>query len=397
MKYSRLGIFSYIFFFIVFILLFRTLWTLSHTYTPDFSVFYQTAVDILRGSSVYTGKTIFTSFSYPLISGLFFVPFAFLPYQVSQTLFLFLNVIALLGISLIIPLILLNKRSLFLSLWIFAFSYLSFPTKFTLGMGQINIIAYFSLMLCLFMLRLESYRHVRITPLLVGFFFALAIILKPILAFLTLFFILQKQWKVLFMSFGLIIFTFLLGAIVDHKAVLDYVYYLQKVIPAVSKPVGKEIYYNQGLMSFIFRIIHQNIWRLVFSYAGIISIFLIGLYKVWKSKNILYKFSLLLCIIPILDTLSWQHHFVILIFPFCYVAFVFIKIKKWKSLFILLFSYLLVSTNIAHPEIFIRFPFSLILSNTFYGVFLLFIIMLIQFEDLQSIPETVKSSSVKVA
>lgn len=373
---NTIRILKVLFFLIILILAGRTFWTLSHTFTPDFSVYYQAAKNIVSANSVYTGKSSFTLFAYPLVSALFFIPFSFFPYQISQTVFLSLNFLALVGISALIPIIVTKKHSYFLSALIFSFSYLSFPTKFTLGMGQVNLIAYFFLLLSiLFLSRSHLNMHVKVRPL-IALFFAFASILKPILGFVLLFFILQKRWKIIMYISSFIVCAIVLAIFIDSHAMQDYVYYLRVVIPEVSKPVGKEIYYNQGVISFVFREIANQQWRLPLSYLGIVGIFGLGMFAMIKSKQYLYQISILLTTLPLLDTLSWQHHFIVLIFPFFYAAHGFIQKGKWYSFGFLCLAYFLVSSNFAHPEIFGYFPANLLLSNTFYGGLLLFILLL---------------------
>ncbi len=389
MRLKKLLFISYILFFsIVSLLVCKTFWTLSHTFTPDFSVYYQAAKNMLFSASAYTGPTSFTLFAYPLVTALFFIPFTYVPYQTAQTIFLILNFLALIGISWIISFIVARKHSLLASLCIFSFSYLSFPTKFTLGMGQVNLIAYTFLLLslCFYLLELNSVgiklQARRVPPfVVVALFFTIACLLKPILSFMILFFILQKpistwlsQWKIVFYSIIFSIGFLSISMIMDHHAITDYVYYVQKVVPSVSRPVGKSIYYNQGVMSFVFREIPNTYWRLAISYIGMLGIFGILLFNLIKSKNTLYRFSLLLTALPLLDTLSWQHHFVFLIFPFVYAFYSFYQKKGWFSLGWTVLAYLLVSWNFAYPELFTSFPQNLLLSNTFYGALVLFIV-----------------------
>lgn len=359
----------------------RTFWVLSQTNTPDFSVYYLAAKNIRNSRPVYTEKASFTLFAYPLFSGLFYIPFTQFSYQVGQVLFLIFNFLALLGISILLPLFLTNKRSLLISILIFSFSYISFPTKFTLGMGQINLIAYFLLILSLFWTKfrfknIKFYKYNKYAPLLISIFFVMSYVLKPILGFMFIYFILLRQWNVIIYSiiFSLIIFVF--SFFIDKNALIDYFYYLNHVIPEVIKPIGKEIYYSQGFMSFVFRETSNKIWRLIISYLGIAVIFFVGVLAAFKSRSYIYKFSLLLSMIPLVDTLSWQHHFVILIFPFFYAVHTFINQRKWLEFGILCLSYILVSSNIAHPQYLIYFPANFLLSNTFYGALILFLLFI---------------------
>lgn len=372
-------------FLIVCLLALHTFWTLSHTLTPDFSVYYQAAQNILHNGSVYHGKNTFTIFAYPVVSALIYIPFTLFPYFVAQEIFLCLNFLSLLGISYLLPLLIVKKRNLLVNGVIFSLVYLSFPTKFTLGMGQINLIAYFFLTLSIyFVSRSHLDRCVKVRPLLAALFFALACVTKPILGFILVYFLLQKQWKVISLTLCIGILSIFVSILIDKQAWNDYIFYIPHIIPQVANHSGQAIYYNQGIMSFVFRTISLNELKLPISYLLMGSVFLLGLSKTWKNRLFpLYQLSILLSMIPLLDTLSWQHHFVILIFPFTYATWAFIHHKKWLQLVITLFAYILVSVNFARPEAFIWFPGSLLLSNTFYGGLLLFVLLITNAKTLQ--------------
>lgn len=358
----------FVFFFITFCLLCRTIFILSQTLTPDFSVYYTAAQNMLAGNSVYVGHTTFTLFAYPLVSTLPFLVFLLLPYQPAQVLFLLISTISLALISFLIPYLITKKRSLLMSTIIFSLSYISFPTKFTLGMGQINLIAY-----ALLVISFVSFKKKKL--FFVALFFTLACICKPILGFTLLFFIINRQWKVILYSLGFFALWFWLPLLFDKNALMDYAYYVQHVLPSVSKPVGREIYYNQGISAFIFRLTTNQAARVFLDYIGMVTIFITGLFIAIKQrKNQLYQWGLLLTMIPLLDPMSWQHHFIVLIFPFTYAAFIFYKQKQYKHLVILAFANILVSLNIKTPQPFMHFPENFLLSNTFYGAVLLFLL-----------------------
>lgn len=368
-------LFFFIFFAIIFILAIRTFWTLSHTLTPDYSVHYQAAVNVRNGWPVYYGKTRFTVFAYPVMTALFFIPLSFFPYHLSQTFYLTINFISLILISLLIPIIITRKHSYFFSALIFSFSYLSFPTKFTLGMGQLNLAAYIFLIFSLFF-------YFSSKKMATALFYAIACTIKPILILTIIAFLLKKEWKIV--SYIILFFAlfFLLSITIDRHALQDYFYYFQHALPQVAINGGREIYYNQGLMGFVYRTIPLGM-QMQISYIGDLAIFLIGLFKLKSYKSsIIYSFSLLLSMIPILDTLSWQHHFVILMLPFSYLFYKLIKDKKWKTLGLVSIAYLLVSWNFANPQYFMHFPQIILLSNTFYGGLLLFLVLLFSRADL---------------
>ena len=153
-----------------------------------------------------------------------------------------------------------------------------------------------------------------------------------------------------------------------------YRFYFEQVIPPLLNLSGREIYYNQGLLGFISRLT-ENIE--VRRYLGIVSTSLfvgitVVLTKKSKYENLL--FSLFITLLLLIDTLSWQHHFVWLIFPFAVVVYYATKLKKYWVWFLIGLAYILVSWNFKNPEPLYIFPKSLILSNTFYGAIILFVL-----------------------
>lgn len=354
------------FFIVTVFLVLRTFITLSSGITLDFSVYYLAAQQILAQKSVYADVS-FTLFGYPVVSGLFYLPFILFPYTTAQELFLILNGLCLGLISISIPFILLKKRSLLLSSFIFAFSYYAFPTKFTLGMGQSNLLVLFLLLLSFF---LYQKKHVVPTAIV----FAVACMIKPILGFLILFFILRREWRIILFVVISFSVAFWGSLLIDKQALSDYFYYLTGPVLHLSRPVGREIYYNQSLMGFVFRLTSYQMLRVWSSYLGMLLLFLTALYYSVKLKNNpISQFALLLTVLPLLDTLSWQHHFVFLIFPFIYVFISVSQLRKKTFLLVLLFiAYALVGWNFKHPEQLQLFPLSLLLSHVFYGTLLLF-------------------------
>lgn len=326
------------------------------TSAPDFSVFYQSTYDLNRGINPYTQSSLYTGLGYPIVTTIFFIPFILLPYKIAQGVFVILSAFSVLAIV-YLSLLLTNRKVDWRKFLFFsALAYLSFPTKFTLGMGQSSLLAYLLLLL-------SYYFYSRKTKVVSGVFLGITVLVKPILGFMFIFFILRKEWKIITAALFLIFSLTLLSIILYGFD--KYYIYLTHIIPPLLKPVGREIYYNQGLMGFISRLTSNLTVR---SVAVLISsLLLIGLITKHKTSNNL-QFALFLTTLTLVDTLSWQHHFVFLIFPFITAA-------NFKKLFFLILAYFLVSGNIKDPQIFSSFPVNLILSHTFFGALILFIIL----------------------
>ena len=357
----------YLFYAIVFLSFGYSLYKIITTFAPDFSVYYQAGWSIVHAKSLYVGFHAFTAYNYPPITSLIFIPFSFLPYTLAQGIFVLISAISLVFSALLCLKILKQNISFSSVLLIVSLSFLSFPTKFTLGMGQSNLLA------CFFLLSSLLF-YTKKKMLLVSMFFVIACFLKPILILFVFFFLLEKQWKILFSVFLLFLFCLLLQIAFVPKSFPDSVYYVTTVLPKLMDWHGRSVYYNQGIVGFVFRTFGENQLNLFLSDIMSVAILLISLIKA-ATKHALGKAALLLATIPLIDSLSWQHHFVFLLFPFCYMFFTVYQFRNWKALALLIVSYLLVSINIKTPGVLQMFPVNFLLSHTFYGAFLLWIVL----------------------
>src|SRR3990167_9555022 len=178
-----------ILFFVSLISILRSLTLIIFSIAPDFGVLLMGAADLIRGNNPYINPRLFTGIGYPPNTLLFYLPFSLLPYQFAQVLFTFLSFGSFLGIIIISFQILKEKFSWLTFLVVFSLSLLSFPTKFTLGMGQNNLIAFLLLLLAYFF-----YKEGKLGR--AGIILGLAISFKTIFVFFILFFVLKKQWKI---------------------------------------------------------------------------------------------------------------------------------------------------------------------------------------------------------
>ncbi|KKR88377.1 MAG: hypothetical protein UU38_C0008G0001, partial [Candidatus Wolfebacteria bacterium GW2011_GWB1_41_12] len=273
----------FILFFLSLISIIRSLALIIFSTAPDFSVLWTGAADLIRGANPYINPSLFTGIGYPPNTLLFYLPFSLLPYQLAQVLFTLLSFGSFLGIIIISFKILKEKFSWQTFLVVFSLSLLSFPTKFTFGMGQSNIIAFFMLLLSYYL-----YKEKKLG--MAGLILGLAISLKTIFAFFIIFFVLKKQWKVIKLAGLTIVATIGITSIFSNTNL--YGYYLKEVVPPLFNLSGREIYYNQGVMGFISRLTNDLNERKYISL--IISLFLtlfaswFALYK--KGKDL--QFSL---------------------------------------------------------------------------------------------------------
>jgi len=229
-------------------------------------------------------------------------------------------------------------------------------------MGQNNTIALSMLIFSYFLYKRDRHR-------LAGIILGIAVSLKTIFGFFLLFYFLKRRWKVLnyaLLTIGLgVIFTIFVSG---HDW---YGFYLTKVIPPLLNLSGREIYYNQGIMGFVSRTVNSLELRRDLNFILSLLIITPASYLAIKSKKENLVLSLFVTTLPLIDTLSWQHHFVWLIFPFITLSSYAAKLKDFKFWLLIGISYLLVSGNFENPLSFSQFPQTLLLSNQFYGTIML--------------------------
>ncbi|HUW24741.1 MAG TPA: glycosyltransferase 87 family protein [Patescibacteria group bacterium] len=356
---------------VIFLSIFVLAWTIYSIYriiassAPDFSILWFSAKDFWQHQNPYGNPHLFTLNPNVPITFLYYAPLIILPYKIAQAIFVILSFFATIFCSYLSFKILNLKFKWKYFLLSLSLIFLAFPTKFTLGMGQINTIVFFP-----FLLSYSFYKRQELGKS--GVLLGICVSLKPILAFFFLFFILKRQWKMI-LSAGLTILLGLAAALLITGPGV-FVYWAKEVIPHFLVLSGREVYYNQGIMGFVSRIFGDIGTRKYLTAA--ISAFLIlvtsRLTLIKKKEDL--GLSLFIITLLLVDTLSWQHHFVWLIFPIITLGYYVAKSKKvWPGLLLVL-AYLLVSWNLKNPESFSEFPKSLILSHTFYGTFTLYLL-----------------------
>lgn len=341
-----------------------SLYKIISTSAPDFQVLWLAAKDLLIGKNPYLNQVIFTGVGYPANSLLFYIPLTLLPYRAAQGIFVIISFLSFF-VVVYLSLKIVSGRVNWLHFMVASTIGLwAFPFKFTLGMGQNNLLALLILLVCLYFSKKKPY--------LAGIALGIAISFKTIFAFFLLFFILKRKWKLLIYS-ALTILIFIFITILLSNLNL-YIFYLQKVIPPLLNYSGREIYFNQGFMGFISRVSSDIPLRsLTNNIFSVLVLALISAFSLMR-KNYFLTFSLFVVSLVLLDSLSWQHHFVWLTFPFILIGIILVKYKIKKLFLPFAVSLFLVGWNFKNPALFSYFPSSLILSNTFYGAIILWTI-----------------------
>ncbi len=336
----------------------------------DFLIYYQSIQLILSSQSPYHNQGFVIN--YPPSALLFFAPFGIISYGLSEKIWISLSVLAL-TISIFLILKLVNKKfDILVFLLVFGLAMLSFPVKYNLGMGQVNLFILFLASLCFY-----GYRTGNKNLAGVALGVASAIKLTPV--FLLLFFIRKKEFKIasaaLLTVFSITFLTiFLFGKELWQE-------YLFKVFPNIPT-IGNDIYYNQALTGFLARIDFPSNAARIVNYAALFLLLLTSiLITKTKRQSVLMEmneYSLFIVLSLIGVGLSWQHHFVLLAIPFLAIFYSFRHIsKRYLKIFLpfAILGYILISVNIKNPQVFSG-VFIFLLSHVLYGTILLYILLI---------------------
>lgn len=347
---------------VLFFLTIRTVLLALLSFTPDFSVMWIGAVDLLNNMNPYVNEHLFTGIGYPPFSLIFYLPFALLHYSVAQVAFTAVSLISLAFAIRVLVAITEVKFSLPVFLCAFAFTLLSFPGKFTLGMGQNNLIA-----LSLLVTGYWLYKKKKLT--LSGLVLGLSLSVKPVFLFLLVFFLLKKQWKVVLWSLlTVLILSVLVGVFSETNL---FVYYIKEELLQLLNFSGREIYYNQGLTGFVSRLTPSIILRQYLTGLLSLAILMVTFLLTRNRSCIDIQLSLFVSGLLLVDTLSWQHHLVWMIFPLFMTVHYGLTSNKWRLLLLMVVVYILVGWNFKKPEALESFPQLLLLSHGMYGVLIM--------------------------
>lgn len=350
---------------------FSILWNLkvlvSNNY-PDFNTQYYVPHLVFSGIDPFSSnKYLFTPQVYPPTSLFFFMPFSLINFEIAAHIYTIGSIISLLFSLFILSRIFKTEFFGKTNLILMTFVMIFFPVKFTLGMGQVNNYILLFLTLGLFFIS-------RNKEIYSGIFFGLAIVIKffPLLA-LPYFLIIKKTGILIGIFITFLLSIFLVLFFVPMEVTINFF----KIFPDLVSS-WKLDYYNQSLGGFIGRIFGVNSASVLIKNFMSLLFILITLIIVvnYKSKNMwgqLHIIGIIINLNLIINTFSWQHHFVWMIIPF-YSTFYFVlynnlsKINYW----VLLFSYILIAGNISNP---LSLPI-LFQSHVFYGAVLLFILQI---------------------
>jgi hypothetical protein len=300
--------------------------------------------------------------NYPPFITILFSVFLIFPLEIASKIWVILSISFVLYSLYLFLKVFKIKLSSSIALIVSSLTFVYFPLRFTLGMGQINALVLLSVVL-------TFYFYIKGKDAYSGTFLGISLMLKFFPVLLILFFLFKRKFNLILYS---AITFIILGAIpyLFIKPEINNYYWLHVSEILGSVPVD---YYNQALSGFLARSIDNFLLRDIL--RAVISILLIIL-SFWviiknKKKSFLIKtlgFGLIINLNVLVNGYAWQHHLVWLVLPYL-ITFFHILHKKLNIYYFIFLgaSYLLTCINIKN---FTDYP-AIIQSHMFFGVLLL--------------------------
>lgn len=228
-----------------------------------------------------------------------------------------------------------------------------FPVKFTLGMGQINLLVL--VLFVLFYLAMMKQKKL-LAGLVLGALVSIKI--TPVLFLIWL--IRMKKWGMcLVTGFSIVIFNSIAFMKLPAFALTEFV-----AITKGGLVANSTYYFNQSWVAALSRSFAFHGGQLLARI--IVSIFIFTM--VYRLKKFdLRNFCLMLLLTTMVSPVTWQHHLVGLIPAIIYLF------KEGKRLGWLLLGILLTGFNLVNPAVWVNF--AIVYSLAAFGAFILFYLL----------------------
>ncbi len=345
------------------------------TSAPDFNVYYGSARLITEHKPLFGNTGLFTAFNYPPVTLLLFLPFLVLPYNFAQGLWISVSIVLIpvcVGVCLKIKEegmgggegsegIDVRKILLWSAVWFW-----TFPSKFTLGMGQINIVS-----ICFLLVGILLFDKKRV--FLSSMVFSLLLVSKPQFLLVLPFLMFSGYWYIAIVAGLLYGVESLLVSVIFG---FSYFYsYINNQMPEFLSFSGRDIYFNQSISGFFSRIffipIAQWCTRIATGLIGGVGGIEVVIRRLQKKTIKLHQLMyLFLPILVLVEPLGWQHHYVFLLPVYIWMWYEDLQIVER---IVLVVSFILVSINITTPVLYNSSIFykTFLLSHDFWGAILL--------------------------
>ena len=324
----------------------------------DLTVYIKAAKTALEGRNAYEHFFSQIPFNYPPTSLLFFSTLAIFPKSITAVIFLLASIASLLISVWLLTVILFTKTKRLTAFFLFSALFIQyFPTKFTLTLGQINLIILLLITTAFYFFKKNKDMHS-------GIFLGIATLIKIFPCFLILFFIKEKKWKT--------VFSFIITVGVGIGLTLLFfspsliIFYFESVAGNLFLQGGEMSYFDQSLNSFLLRLSVASDVRLLLRI--IFTLTSVFLFLIAKNKSLSY-FGLIFSVLLFLPSFAWFHHYVILI-PLLIILWT-TTTQTIDKLF-LIFVCLLTTFHLRAPEAFSSSNIFLF-SHPFIGAYILWL------------------------
>lgn len=327
-----------------------SLWRIIVTSAPDFEYYYQASEEAVRRIEQPIHLL-------PPASLLVYAPLQYVPYTVVQAAWVLLSFVCLIAVVVLIArsVGIRHARTLML---VAALSYLSFPTQFTLGMGQVNLLV---LMLVVAAVFFEGQSRSWSAGVSIG----LSWLLKPELLLLMPVLILCRKWRMIGASLSTLAVAVALS--VGLWGTQSYAVYGQRLTHLGTGLVDAGIYYNQSLTGLMARSGVTSLWIVV---PVLVGVFLVTCYSLWKNpKSFAESVWMYMPALLLIEPIAWQHHFVWLIPTYIML---WARRSSVRAAVLLAVSYFLISWNFASFEFLDTMPLGWLIGS--HGVIGLLIV-----------------------
>ncbi len=299
--------------------------TLINKDLVDFLVYWQALNNFLAGKDVYQFFYSFPldkiPFNYPPSALLILLPFKIFPIKIAEIIWLVLSFFSLWFSLWVVKILTKSKISWPHFLLVLALFTQTFPVKFTLILGQVNLIV-LGLFMAAIYLRQKFFKQSIICLTL-----ASGIKLFPLFS-LAIFLI----WKKYVYVFGVLLIFIFLNFLPGISLFKEYYF---QVLPGLSQISDQPNFYDQSVAALLTRL-HLNplISPIIF-----FALFVLLLIKVKQKKfSFIEPFLMICALFSIFGPFSWQHH---LVFSYPLILYLYLKNLNQKNLLSKIFFFLL--------------------------------------------------------
>lgn len=338
--------------------LLRTVILLWNSNFIDFSQLYKSTQTLFLGIDPYIVIENGMTANYLPIIYLILFPLTLTSITVAGNIFLVISLMAT-----ILSIVML-KKIFKLTTWelliISTLLVVSFPFKFNLGMGQVNLILllFLSLFLFYYPRRSSVFAHLSATLLKI---FPIVFTIIPLI---------QRRWMYLFYQVAFIVLIMFIS-VITFGVTINISYFKNSLLFLLFQESFGSGYYNQSITGALSRLGTSEL--LIQVIRGIIVV--ITTYLIYKNKtNTIYIFSLLLTVVLLINTFTWQHYLVLSIIPFLYL---YKTVNQMHERLLLVLAYIFIAVNVQNPgNLSASLIGNVILNHGFWSLCLLFSLLI---------------------